>query len=337
MTPITVCASGMVTGVGLSAPSTCAALRVGIAGFAETQFMFDGDWIQGSAIPWATPSRGRAKLVRMVAAAIQECLVDYGSGNADAVLLLLCVAEPGRPGRFPELDESLLADVGDELRIELDPRSEILAEGRTGGVRALARARELLGGGCPTCVVAGVDTLLVADSLAAYHASRRLCTAENSDGLIPGEAAAALVLVLDGEADSEALHCLGVGFGHEPANVQSEEPLRASGLLAALQDALADAGQTFSDVDYRIADLGGEQYGFKEAALAISRGMHDLKPEFDLWHPADCVGDTGAAAVPLCVGLALAAARKRFAPGPGVLCHFGNDSGERAALVLRYE
>ena len=43
-------------------------------------------------------------------------------------------------------------------------------------------------------------------------------------------------------------------------------------------------------------------------------------------HPARTLG----------MGLALAAARKGYAPGPGVLCHFSNDDGKRAAMILRY-
>jgi hypothetical protein len=35
------------------------------------------------------------------------------------------------------------------------------------------------------------------------------------------------------------------------------------------------------------------------------------------------------------LGVALAAARRGYAPGPGVLCHLGDEDGARAALVLR--
>jgi hypothetical protein len=34
--------------------------------------------------------------------------------------------------------------------------------------------------------------------------------------------------------------------------------------------------------------------------------------------------------------MALTAAQKGYAPGPGVLCHFSNDGPERAAMILRY-
>ena len=67
----------------------------------------------------------------------------------------------------------------------------------------------------------------------------------------------------------------------------------------------------------------------------MTRAMRVRKENFFLWHTADCVGETGAAAVPSALAYALAAALKNYAPGSGALCHFGNDAGERAALVIR--
>ena len=61
---------------------------------------------------------------------------------------------------------------------------------------------------------------------------------------------------------------------------------------------------------------------------------HKRKEEFDIWHPADCIGEVGAAALPCMLGVALFAARKAYAPGANILCHLGNDDGKRAALVL---
>jgi 3-oxoacyl-[acyl-carrier-protein] synthase-1 len=90
-------------------------------------------------------------------------------------------------------------------------------------------------------------------------------------------------------------------------------------------------------VHYRLTDLSGEQYGFKEAALALSRTLRQRKLRFDLHHPADCIGEVGAAIGPCILGVARAAAEKGYAPGPGILCHLGSDDGARAALILRYQ
>ena len=122
----------------------------------------------------------------------------------------------------------------------------------------------------------------------------------------------------------------------EPAAIGTELPLRAEGLTTAIKNALTDAGCELHELDFRITDLSGEQYYFKEAALALGRIVRVHKEEFDVWHPAECIGEVGAVAGLAALVLAHSACRKGYAPGPGILCHAANDSGERAAAVLRY-
>lgn len=336
MKPLSILAAGMMTGVGLDAPSSCAAIRAALDGFQETRFMDrGGEWIIGCEVPLEPPSRGREKLLRMAVSAISECLAAVPELQLGTVALLLCVAEPKRPGRCAGLDTTLLRDIQQRMAVRFHRESQVIAAGRVAGAQAIAQSRQLLDDGCAACVVAGVDTFLVAASLNAYERADRLLTSVNSNGFIPGEGAAA-VLLADAEKHPQAdLFCLGAGFGQEAATIESEEPLRADGLAAALRAAIDDSACTFDDVDYRLTDINGEQYMFKEAALAIARTIRKVKPEFDLWHPADCIGAVGAASVPCVLAVARAAAEKGYAPGPGVLCHFGNDDGARAALVAR--
>jgi 3-oxoacyl-[acyl-carrier-protein] synthase-1 len=90
------------------------------------------------------------------------------------------------------------------------------------------------------------------------------------------------------------------------------------------------------DLDYRITDISGEQYYFKEAALALSRILRQRKEEFDIWHPAECIGETGAATGIAILAVAAAACRMAYSPGPSVLSHCANDSGRRSAAILRF-
>ncbi len=129
------------------------------------------------------------------------------------------------------------------------------------------------------------------------------------------------------------MRCNGIGFDLEPAHIASEEPLRGDGLARAIKAALADARSALHEQHYRITDLSGEQYYFKEASLAISRQLRIRVVNFELWHPAEAIGETGA-----CIGLcaltvANSAFLKGYAPGQNVLLHFSTDSGARAALV----
>ena len=101
--------------------------------------------------------------------------------------------------------------------------------------------------------------------------------------------------------------------------------------------ALAQAEVGLHQVAYRLTDLSGEHYKFKEAAFAAGRlnGGERSQP-LDLWHPVEHLGEVGAAIVPCLLAQALHAGREAYAPGPLSLCHVGSDAGARAALVLGY-
>ena len=337
MKPVAILASGMVTGVGFTAASSCAAIRCAIDHFSETSFADrGGEWIVGSKVPLDEPWRGIPKLAHLVAPAIEECL-NHAKGIAPGQIpLLLCVAEKERPGRIEGLDDRLFAEISDKLAVAFHPSSAVIAGGRIAGAKAIEQASKLIHGQNVTyCIVAGVDSLLVAGTLAAYEDRNRLLTSQNSNGFIPGEAGAAVLIGRPGGAHGSELHCLGMGSGFEAATVDSSEPLRGEGLLEAIRAAFADSGCVVSDFDYRITDCNGEQYGFKEAALALDRILRNRRDLFEIWHPADCVGEIGAAIGPCVLGVALQAARKGYAFGRGPLCHFSAENSERVALVLR--
>ena len=192
--------------------------------------------------------------------------------------------------------------------------------------------------------MAGIDSFLVGPTLSAYDAKYRLLTTANSNGFIPGEAGAAVLLGAPDSAADSQFCCIAIGFGHEKVTIESKDPFRGDGLTEAFRNLQRDGVVSLDDTDYRYTDCNGEQYGFKNDRLAYSRTARKLKARFDHLHPADSVGEIGASVVPCILGLALTAARKGYASGPGegpepgkgVLCHFSNDEGERAALILRY-
>ena len=331
--PIAIRSTGLVTSVGLSAPSSCAAMRAKISNPTETRFMNSGgEWIMAHQVPLEHPWRGRAKLAKMAAMAIAECMDAIPKAGWARIPLLLCVAEHERPGRLEGLDDQLFIDIERELDIDFAPDSAIIPRGRVSIAVALLHARHLIhGNDTPLVLIAATDSLLSWPTLSTYDRHDRLLAEDNSNGFMPGEAGGAVLVAADGR-----LRCTGIGFGMEAAHIDSGEPLRAEGLTSAVKAALADAGCEMHELDFRNTDISGEQYYFKEASLALSRTLRQPKAEFDLWHPAEAIGESGAA-----VGLAVlidshAACQKGYAPGPGILTHFANDTGERASAVLRY-
>jgi 3-oxoacyl-[acyl-carrier-protein] synthase I len=333
--PLLVQGCGMATAVGLTAPASCAAIRARLDGFRETRFMARGGaWIVGAEVPLDEPWRGLPRLARLVAGPIRECLDSAPEVAPEDIPLLLGVAEPTRPGRLAGLEQELLPLVLEALQERLHPAaSRLIPMGRVSGAVGIREAAKLVNEkGFGRVIVGGVDSHLVAATLAAFDERDRLLTERNTNGFVPGEAGAA---VLVGPADGRpGLRIRSLGLAVERATIEGEEPLRGEGLAAAYRQALDAARLGLHEIDYRIADLSGEQYWFKEAALAEARVMRVRRGFQDIWQPADCVGEIGAAATPCLLGVAWWAARKAYAPGPLALAQASNDDGRRIAMVL---
>ena len=324
--PLAILGVGLVSGLGLTAAESCAAIRCGINNFRETRFIGStGDSLIGSAVELEEPWRGITKLAKMAARAVRECFDATLELDAGQIPVLLCIAEEQRPGRFNNLDRTLLEEVERELGIPLHPNSRVVPHGRVGGAVALLQARQMLcEGRCARVIIAGADTFLAGATLAAYDQADRLLTPDNSNGFIPGEAGGAVLLGTSEEGGKSPLLCRGLGFAREPAPLRSGKPLQAEGLVQAIRAAFAETELTLKDCDRRIADVNGEQYRFKEAALAITRLLRDRKKLFTLWHPADCIGEVGAATLPAMLAMLFYGARKDYLPGSLFLGHLGN-------------
>jgi 3-oxoacyl-[acyl-carrier-protein] synthase-1 len=335
--PIAIQGTGLVTSVGLSAPAACAAIRAKISNPTETRFIDSGgEWIMAHQVPLEQPWRGLTKLAKMAAMAIDEALQEIPKQEWSSLPLLLCVAEKDRPGRTMGLDDQLFLQIQTELGVTFSAQSAVVPHGRVGVALALAQARELMvKTKMSRVLIAAADSLLSWPTLSHYEREDRLLTPRNSNGFMPGEAAGAL-LVGAPEGRAGELVCTGIGFSREAAHLDSGEPLRADGLSKAIKTSLAEAGCQMHDMDFRITDNSGEQYYFKEAALALSRTLRQRKEEFDIWHPAECTGEVGAASGVAVIATAQAACSKGYTKGPNVLAHWGNDGGRRAAVALQF-
>ena len=339
MAALAIPASGMVTPVGFNFPASCAAMRAGIRNVNQIG-LFDresGEFLGVGKVPLPHWWIGLGKLAELAAPAILECLRAAEPMPASEVPVLLGIAGPDRPHRVSGLEEELVGEIEHRLGFRLHPASHVIARDHVAAIVGLREAAELFSKKEAThCVVAGVDSLIQQDLAEYYLSKRRLLTSQNSNGFCPGEAGAAVLVRLE-RGDSDELRVLGTGMAREEATIESEEPLRGEGLTSAIGEAFSQSRLTYDDMHYRITDLNGEHYKFKEMTLAMLRYQRKPKPKlFDLWHPIEHIGDVGAAIGPLVLGVALHAGQKSYGNGPTVLCTFGNDEGERAAAVVSY-
>jgi 3-oxoacyl-[acyl-carrier-protein] synthase-1 len=341
---MTLGAAGIVCPVGLTASSACAGLRAGIAGFYELPYWDrDNSPVVGAPVPGLSLDlQFGPRLVEMLASALRDCLSATRGLPIQKVPLLVGLAEPDRPGGGggPSVAETVIAQVQEKLGTQFHPQlSRTIPRGSTAGINGLQIARDLLRtGDVPGCLVCGVDSYINASSLDWLDRHWRLKRQGHTDGVIPGEAAAVIYVQRPQSGTTDNLaKVIGLGFGREQAPVLSGEPLLGLGLADAARQALAEAGWGFHEIDFRLSDLTGENYGFREQSLAAARLTRVVRSEESqpIWHAADAIGDTGASAGVVQLAWAAAAWARGFAPGPRAACFTSSVSGERAVAALQ--
>jgi 3-oxoacyl-[acyl-carrier-protein] synthase-1 len=184
-------------------------------------------------------------------------------------------------------------------------------------------------------VVSGLDSHLHRPHLDKLIGRAQVKTALDPNGLIPGEAGAAVVLERQADARTRQAPILArvgsISASSGAVPYSPELPVRAEALSDVLQEALHEAAAPFGRI---IVDLNGERWRFLEWGLAETRCGRHLTPGWQLWHPADCLGDVGAASGPLFLCLAVRAFARRYAGEGGILLVNMSADGQRAATVL---
>jgi 3-oxoacyl-[acyl-carrier-protein] synthase-1 len=248
---ITAC--GMVSAVGVGAQSSCAAIRAGLSHFTDLPY-HDGNLepVIGAVAAHQSPaSEGDARLIELLAAAVSECLDSHDAATVEDVPLIVALSEGERPGGLSvESRRSVISDVERRLGVRFHRRlSACVDSGHTAGFRALLAARSRWHNTpVPACVVCGVDSFVDLASLTWLNQHGRLKTTNNSDGVIPGEAAAAVWVQPDvPPAGVPAAHVAGLGFAKETSAVLSEEPLLGVGLAEAGRRAICFASSVSGD------------------------------------------------------------------------------------------
>jgi 3-oxoacyl-[acyl-carrier-protein] synthase-1 len=330
----------MVSPLAIGAEANAAAFRCGYDGFqiprkGKVRYRY-------AQAPLDPALRGLSRLVALALPAVAEALEQY-EGAIDELPVFFCLAEETRPGCSPAsgFPQRFIEALNQEVTIDLfHPESSYYNTGRAGFVSALRDAQTLLANEKQEFVlILGVDNLTTSSTINHFMGSKeqpcRLLTPNNSDGFIPGEAASALLLSRNSQLDNQT-RITGVGLAEEPAPLDSEEVHTSRGLTEAIRSAARQAGIQVADTDFVIAGLSGESWFFVEASNAIHRTMEHTRETHPLWHPADGLGEVGAAIGPAMVVMAHYAFMKGYAPGPSALCHLSNDDHRRGAFILEH-
>ena len=355
---------GAVTPVGLDAPASCAALRAGIArmlelesGTVDSQLLekqpaIGGrvplEWFEGGPTepewpgherfelpepppPEAYVEEGVERLARLAGPAASEAWrnAKLEGQKGDGIGLYLGLGEDEDAG--PVVDNIIRA-IGSRLSPVV-----VRSEGRAAGLVALDSAiGDLSAGRIRGALVGGVDSLIRAPVLERLESAGRLQSGTNPHGVIPGEAAAFLFVESKQQAQSRgasaAVRIVGSSTAEEPT-VDTDEPNQAAGLTKVLQATCKDRPE-MQVMPLVVCDLNGDRYRGMEWGLATARTFRRFHEAREIWHPADCIGDCGAASGTLNAVWACGAFERGYAMRDHAVVWGASDGKARAALLL---
>ena len=337
---------GAVSPIGLTAAQTGLFLRATRNWVRETPFIDGwGERVSASRVAVLSPAVvGPERLARLACAAFVQALssMNREAGGLRVGVLLALAERYANSGGTVQSPAGAVGEFVGHFRRGL-PSSwagvhvEWSASGHAGAAAALDRAtRWVMGGGVDVVVVGGVDSYYEWTALEALGRQDRLLSPENLDGLLPGEAAAFVVLARENALPGAQpiARVAAVGTASEPVPLGSDEPCLAKGLTTALDRAVAPLRARRQRSNYWLTDLTHETYRVKELQIVIARFGDVVGTATTLLAPAREYGDVGAASLPLLWVLALEAWYRGYAPDRSAVTIAGSDGGARGAVLL---
>ncbi len=340
--PVCVVGYGARTPLGLNALSSSAAVRASIGAVREHPFFVDkaGDPISVAMDSVLSPDLGGVeRFAALAEPAIKEALAPLVDSGIDRRPIMLFLG-------LPELRPGLPADLERELTRQLREMQDLpplrvttISNGHSAGLMALQHAwLEIQAGRSPFCLVGGVDTYLEGETLEWLDEGRRLMSAQNRAGFVPGEGAGFCVVASTSVARQHGLDILAwvlsVATTSEENTLRMDTVCIGKGLTAAIVQATAGLSLPSERVDFTYCDLNGERYRNEELTFALLRTQAAFADAIDNLTPADCWGDMGAASGPLFAMLAVASGQRGYAKGPRLLMCTSSEGGARSAALL---
>lgn len=331
---------GAVTPVGLDARQTCAAIRARISGVREILTLPpDFDPICGALVPakLSLKKSTNAWITSLACRSIHEAMENVSPDPACVALLLsVSVVQEPFSEEFSLSGEEWIKSIEARLNCRFHSSSAVFDQGHAAPIAALQVARNLLEHQIVQyCLIAGVESMVnrvCIDRLAEWN---RLYGPENSQGVIPGEGSACVLVTLAGQAQAPALaQVLGFGTDNEIDTVLGTRTSVGNGLVQALRKALADSGIDESAITVRASDMNGERYRGLESMFADARFYRNRRQRHIMLLPAMSVADMGSAVAPLMIIMAATAMAKGYVPGRFTMCELSSERGLRGACLV---
>lgn len=343
-----VTALGAHTAVGPGVDQTCASIRAGIARLqANEEFVALTpelaetlpDPISFAPAPSLAAKKGlEERLVALAAKAIVNLVPQSGLTRAGFrdTHLFLALPENAREG-VSDLDgERMIRAIRKASSLTFEAGQAAFYGGHVAALLALDAARQLISKKeGARCLIAAADSNVLDANLDWLDRSWRLKSQRNVDGFIPGEAGGAFLVEGAAAAARRGAAVLarvtGIGMGEEANSFFSDAQSTGAGLSSAIGAACADTAQ--QPIRWVICDLNGESYRGREWGIAYTRLASRFQSPV-IWHPAENIGDIGAASSAVHIAAASRAFARGYAPADRALIWCAADSKRRAACVI---
>lgn len=337
---------GMVTPLGPNALATAAAVRAGISAYRlSDHYTLEDEPVTMTAVPKGLIDGIEAeieegdrfnarhdRIIKLALFALRAAMARHQATQALPLLLAMPEGDQDNEG-LTSLVRNLAGNCNPWITT---PMCRTLHGGRAAGIEAIDFAfRYLYELPTPFILTGGSDSYDDPVLLRPYIEADRLLAPGNKDGFAPGEGACFLLLTRHPElAQMRDGHIIALhppGIASEPGHLGSETPYRGEGLDQAFKQALANYGK--GNIHTIYSSMNGENHWAKEYGVAYTRSHTAFLDPVRIEHPADCLGDLGAATAPALIALAAEDLFKR----PEVAAHLvysSSDGAKRGAVVV---
>lgn len=319
LTKLYIADTGMITPIGVNTQMTLASLNAGISAYQDSQYMnrsyvkmktavIPTDAIEIPEVESDKILAKQARYKRMLGIASTALTEVFEQYTEEAPLPLFLGGPESTLSKTTAIDSDFIKHLADISGANLDvKRSRLFATGRTSVLEAIDLAFSYIEQTEANHVlVGGVDSFIDPYVLAGLEMELRVLSSNNSDGFAPSEGAAFLLLTKQKSTfnaqDNTAAMLTRPCFADEAGHRYSDEPYRGDGLATATTKALAAINN--AKVTNLISSMNGESFSAKELGVTMLRNSKKLAENLNIEHPADCVGDTGAAVGAILIAIA---------------------------------
>jgi 3-oxoacyl-[acyl-carrier-protein] synthase I len=363
---------GMVSPIGLDAPTSCASARAGLVRAAplDSFKVYSKDaWgdvgVVGHSMPeYAGGFAGFGKLVRLAGGALTDLLRTFPLAPEEVAATAMVTALPSgylqtEHGRDPDalvedpaapeafkasLSKNFLNRLCDLCSIPVPAQNRSLVfEDQAGFARALQYAwHGLSSGRFERIIVGGVDACTDADFLAAAFHFNALKTDDQPSGFQPGEAAAFLTLETAGAAHKRGSRVLAwinaAVTGNDQVPRCSRKPALGVGLSETIEACLSFLPERDA-VGWILGDLNGDAFKANDWGYAATRlsARGRRTGTLPVVLPAESFGEIGAAHGAVASCMAVRAYARSYAPAKQALVWLSSYDGGRGAFVIGSE